>query len=130
MNFLKKFMAGRYGVDSLNRFLLGVFIVVSVLYMFTQYRIINIISLVLLVILYYRIFSRNINKRYEENQLFLQAFGPYKKKIDASMRKLKGRKDYKYFKCPNCEKELRVPKGKGMIKITCPNCKTKITRKS
>lgn len=130
MNFLRKFMAGRYGVDSLNRFLLGVFIVFSILYMFTRYALVNIISLILLVILYFRIFSKNINKRSQENQMFLEAFGPYKKRIDSSMKKLKGRKDYRYFQCPNCEKELRVPKGKGMIKITCPNCRTKITRKS
>lgn len=123
-------MAGRYGVDSLNRFLLGVFIAVSVLYIFTKYTFINIISLIILVILYYRIFSRNILKRSEENQMFLQASAPYKKRIDSKIRKLKDRKDYKYFKCPNCDKQLRVPKGKGMIKITCPNCKTKINRKS
>lgn len=123
-------MAGRYGVDTLNRFLLGVFILFSLLFIFTRYALLNIISLVLLLVLYYRIFSKNIDKRYEENQKFLRASAPYRKKANSTIRKLKDRKDYRYFKCPNCEKELRVPKGKGMIKITCPNCKTRITRKS
>lgn len=130
MNFLRKFMAGRYGVDDLNRFLLVIFIIVSVIYMFTKSSIVNILSLVLLVYLYFRIFSRNIDKRYEENQRFLNATSPYRRRVNSQIKKLKNRKDYKYFKCPNCEKSLRVPRGKGMIKITCPNCKTKITRKS
>lgn len=130
MNFLRKFMAGRYGVDQLNRFILVIFAVVSVAYIFTKYSILNIISLLLLVLLYYRIFSRNIAKRSAENRQYLQATAPYRRKFDSTAKKLKNRKHYRYFKCPNCEKNLRVPKGKGMIKITCPNCKTKITRKS
>lgn len=130
LNFLKKFMTGRYGVDQLNRFLLVIFIIVSVLYMLTRNAIINTISLILLITLYYRIFSRNIDKRYKENRRFLEAVDPYKKKFRSLLNQVKDRKDYRYFKCPNCGKSLRVPRGKGMIKITCPNCKTKITRKS
>lgn len=130
MNFLRKFMLGRYGVDQLNRFLLIIFIGLSVIYMFTKNIYINGISLVLLVFLYYRIFSKNISKRYEENRKFLNLVNPYRKKFNSTITRLKNMKDYKYFKCPSCDKSLRVPKGKGMIKITCPNCKTKMTRKS
>ncbi len=130
MNFLRKLMAGRYGVDQLNKFLLVIFIIISVIYMFTKSTIINVISLILLVFLYYRIFSKNIDKRLEENKKFLNIVNPYRRKLNSTVNKFKSSKDYKYFKCPNCEKSLRVPKGKGMIKITCPNCKTKINRKS
>lgn len=130
LNFLRKFMLGRYGVDQLNRFLLIIFIGLSVIYMFTKNIYINGISLVLLVFLYYRIFSKNISKRYEENRKFLNLVNPYRKKFNSTIARLKNIKDYKYFKCPSCDKSLRVPKGKGMIKITCPNCKTKMTRKS
>lgn len=130
MNFLGKLMAGRYGVDQLNKFLLVIFIIISVIYMFTKSTIINVISLILLVFLYYRIFSKNIDKRLEENKKFLNIVNPYRRKLNSTVNKFKSSKDYKYFKCPNCEKSLRVPKGKGMIKITCPNCKTKINRKS
>lgn len=32
--------------------------------------------------------------------------------------------DYKVINCPKCESRLRVPIGKGKIKITCPKCNT------
>lgn len=37
--------------------------------------------------------------------------------------KIEGLIDYKVVNCPECEARLRVPKGKGKIKITCPKCK-------
>ena len=33
--------------------------------------------------------------------------------------------DYKIQKCPTCEKSLRIPKNKGKIVVTCPNCENK-----
>lgn len=130
MNFLRKFMEGRYGVDELNKFLLVVSIIISVIYNFTKISILNIISLALLVFLFFRIFSKNINKRLEENRKFTNVVNPYRRKFNSKVNQLKNKKDYRYFDCPNCGKSLRVPRGKGMIKITCPNCNTKITRKS
>lgn len=130
MNFLRKFMEGRYGVDELNKFLLVVSIIISVIYNFTKISILNIISLALLVFLFFRIFSKNINKRLEENRKFTNVVNPYRRKFNSKVDQLKNKKDYRYFDCPNCGKSLRVPRGKGMIKITCPNCNTKITRKS
>ena len=32
--------------------------------------------------------------------------------------------DYKVISCPSCSARLRVPKGKGKIKVNCPKCKT------
>ena len=65
-------MQGRYGVDSLSRFLSGVLIAVIILGLFIRIPFSGLITLALLVILYWRMFSRNISKRYEENQKFLQ----------------------------------------------------------
>ena len=42
----------------------------------------------------------------------------------------KDRKNYIYFKCKNCKQELRIPKGKGKIKVICPHCKHEEIKKS
>lgn len=31
--------------------------------------------------------------------------------------------NYSVVSCPKCEARLRIPKGKGRIKISCPKCK-------
>lgn len=36
--------------------------------------------------------------------------------------------EYKHFKCPRCKKPLKVPKGKGYIRIICPACGNKFTK--
>jgi tRNA(Ile2) C34 agmatinyltransferase TiaS len=33
--------------------------------------------------------------------------------------------DYKVEKCPYCEQKMRIPKGKGKIRIKCSNCEKK-----
>ena len=40
------------------------------------------------------------------------------------------RKDYRFFKCPTCKQKVRVPKGKGKIKIHCPRCHNDFIKKS
>lgn len=37
--------------------------------------------------------------------------------------KIESLMDNRIVNCPNCDSRLRVPKGKGKIKITCPKCK-------
>jgi phage FluMu protein Com len=130
MNWLKKFMIGRYGMDQLSMGLIVFYILLAILSRFMNIQIINIISLIVPIVAYYRIFSRNINKRYQENMKFLKIWNPIKNKFNGKVKKVKGLKDYKYFKCPSCSQSLRVPRGKGKIAITCPKCKTSIIKKS
>ncbi len=40
------------------------------------------------------------------------------------------KKLYKYYKCPKCKTELRVPKGKGKIKIKCPKCQEQFIKRT
>ena len=63
----------------------------------------------------YRVFSKNIRVRGQENQRYLSY---------ASLMKMKFqmRKDYKIFRCKSCGRNIRVPRGKGKIEVTCPLC--------
>jgi predicted RNA-binding Zn-ribbon protein involved in translation (DUF1610 family) len=39
-------------------------------------------------------------------------------------------KDHKYYGCPSCGQKVRVPKGAGKIRVTCPKCGTKFEKKA
>jgi len=42
--------------------------------------------------------------------------------IGLDKNKIESLIDYRVINCPSCKGRLRVPKGKGKIKITCPKC--------
>lgn len=128
-----RFMAGRYGTDNLNRFILAVFAVLLLANIFikgTAHTFIMIICIALLVICYVRMLSKNINKRYSENEKYLH----FKRQLFTKLKNVKERfvqrKDYKFFTCPNCKATLRVPKGRGKIKIVCRRCGNSFLGKS
>lgn len=45
--------------------------------------------------------------------------------VGLDTNKIEGLIDYRVESCPSCKSKLRVPKGKGKIKITCPKCEFK-----
>jgi predicted RNA-binding Zn-ribbon protein involved in translation (DUF1610 family) len=121
-------MTGRYGVDDLSKFTLGltlVFVVLSFLFGGWLFFLLGVAGLVLT---YYRMLSRDFAKRSEENAKFLSMTEGIRKKLRIMKKRFDGRKDYRFFKCPDCGQEVRVPKGRGRIRITCPKCKAQFDR--
>lgn len=125
-----KFMQGRYGVDSLSRFLSIVLLVIIILGMFIRIPLSGTITLVILVILYWRMFSRNIPKRYEENQKFLQIRDKLLGRFSDFGSNMSQMKDYHIYKCPRCNQKIRIPRGKGHIMVRCPKCGYEFHKKS
>ena len=125
MNWLKKFMIGRYGVDHLSNGMIVVGIIMMIINIFLKSGILNALITAIIVISYFRIFSKNINKRYQENMKFLQWWNPIRSKFNKTKNRAKQSKTYKFFTCPNCGQDIRIPKGKGRIKIKCPKCNEK-----
>lgn len=123
-------MQGRYGVDSLSRFLSVVLLVVIILGMFIRIPLSGTITLVILVILYWRMFSRNIPKRYEENQKFLQIRDKLLGRFSDFGSNMSQMKDYHIYKCPRCNQKIRIPRGKGHIMVRCPKCGYEFHKKS
>lgn len=132
MNWLRKFMYGRYGIDELSTALLGFFLVLMLILglLPRSLRVLSIIAYIPLIFYIFRTFSKNIFKRQQEYYKYLS----FKNTSISKLRKYKSRiqdsKTHKYFKCPNCGQELRVPRGNGKITITCPKCKTSFKGKS
>ena len=123
-------MQGRYGVDSLSRFLSIVLLAIIILGMFIRIPLSGTITLVILVILYWRMFSRNIPKRYEENQKFLQTRDKLLGRFSDFGSNMSQMKDYHIYKCPRCNQKIRIPRGKGHIMVRCPKCGYEFHKKS
>ena len=126
-------MAGRYGNDQLNRFLLVASLVLLVTgSLFTRgiSGLFLTLAMLLLALSYFRMLSRNIYKRRDENSKYMRL----RYKVLAALRLRREqwiqRKDYKFFTCPSCRTTLRVPRGHGKIKIVCRKCGSSFTGKS
>ncbi|MBE5780698.1 MAG: hypothetical protein E7328_02605 [Clostridiales bacterium] len=136
MNFLQRlsfkfrqFMYGRYGTDQLTIAMLILSIVLFIASRISGVGFINYIGLGVLAICYFRMFSKNTSARYKENQKFMKLWGPMGRGLSGFLAR---RKDHThaYYKCPNCKLRVRVPRGKGKIKIKCPECKTEFIKKT
>lgn len=122
-------MSGRYGFDQLNGFLCILSLILVVLGAWLS-GFLYWLGLALLLWCYYRIFSRNIQKRYAENMKYLSLQNQAKDWLARQKQRFDQRKVYRYFKCPHCRQSIRVPRGRGRISITCPKCGTSFIKKS
>ena len=119
---MQHFMMGRYGTDKLNMAILGAGLIVCLISLFIRIPTVN---LLLTLISYFfmgwaifRTLSRNTYKRYEENRKYL-----------SMLQRIKDRQ-HRYYDCPRCHQQIRVPRGKGKISITCPKCGEKFIKKT
>ena len=130
---MARFMAGRYGNDEFNRFLLGAEFVLFILALFfrgTVRSILYTLVLVLIVYIYFRMLSKDIYKRQIENTRYQRARYKVFGELKGFKERFVQRKDYKFFRCPSCKAWLRVPRGKGKIKIVCRKCGNSFMGKS
>ena len=123
MQWLKKQMLGRYGVDQFSLFLLFISIILYLLALPLHSLIIRLLSTMIIIFSYYRILSKNVYKRQQENFKFIRFYTPILKKGRVKLRQIKEFKTHKFLKCPNCHQTLRIPRHKGNLSVTCPKCK-------
>ena len=145
------FMRGRYGWDQLGTFLMIASFAIEILGRILRSRIVYYVGLALFIWMLYRMLSRNIGARVAENQKFINLrnrfanwryfrqqkrsggkqgntyYGDFSKSHDQAAREnnrasKSGGTIYCYYYCPNCKQQVRVPAGKGKVRITCPQC--------
>ena len=121
---MARFMYGRNGADQLCWAILIAELVLSLLSGLIGNRYFSVFahyaSLFLCVYLFFRLFSRNLEKRRAENARFMAWWGPKQ----SALRGAKARradKEHKYVKC-SCGTYCRVPRSIGTIELTCPKC--------
>ena len=102
-------LQGRNGVDELGRVLRSVTL--------------NFISLIGFIYSIYRTWSRDLRSRQDENMKFLHFWNLQKMRFEM-------RKEYRIFRCKGCGRNIRVPRGKGKLEITCPLCGRKVIHRN
>lgn len=126
MNWIQQKLMGRYGGDPLGIAM----IIISAALNFIPFLPARIVSMGLLVLEFFRMLSKNHYKRSKENAVFMKVFSPIQKFFKKIFRPRADRKTHKVFKCPACKQSVRVPRGKGTIKISCPKCNQGFTKKT
>ncbi len=138
--WLARVMAGRYGVDQFSRFLsLAVLVLVAVRWL-AKGGVAGVLTWLIWALLLYslfRVFSRNIGARQAENRRYLTVSGKIRSLL-AKLRQKGGQqktrvrqeKTHVFFTCPKCQAQLRVPRGRGGIEITCARCGHRFRGKS
>ena len=130
---LNQFMRGRYGMDDFSRFTLIAALVFLVLAVFTTRLgaiggIFDTLGILVLIYTYFRILSKDLSARYEENKKYLNIANDVRKRFSLEKDIMKQRKEYHIYTCPGCKQKIRVPRGKGKIEIRCPKCNTRFIK--
>ena len=73
-NRLQRFMAGRYGVDKMNQVLSVCSLILIVFGIFFKVSLLYWVGLAVIIYIYFRMLSKDIPRRYAENQAFLQQY--------------------------------------------------------
>ena len=130
INKYQKFMYGRYGVDELYKFLFYIYIFLVILNLFFKTNILSIIELIIFTIMFYRVFSKKIYKRSNENVKFLKIKGKLLKPLYILKRNYRDRNICIYKRCKYCKKLLRlpIPNNRGIKTIKCPKCKKEFNK--
>lgn len=131
---IMRFMQGRYGTDQFSQCLIVVALVLLLLSSFIPVDFLKSLCYILgwaaAIYCYFRMFSRNISKRYDENQNYLAKTAKIRNWFNKQKSMMQQRKIYRIYTCPGCKQKIRVPKGKGKIEVRCPKCGTTFIKKS
>ncbi len=126
----QNFMMYRYGGDKLSNTLSIVALILMFLSIFPYMRICYFLAFVLIVWATFRMFSRNIPARQKELYKYIAITGKVKAFFHRKKRMWSERKTHKYLKCPNCKANLRVPRRKKKIEVSCPKCHKQFIKKA
>lgn len=127
---LTAFMSGRNGIDQLSIAILLCSLLLQFISSFVGGGLLIYVSLALYAWALFRVFSKQSPKRAAENQKFMAWWTPTFTKVRQFFLRLKLRKQYKYFKCPQCGALLRMSRGAGEKDICCPKCQNRFKQKA
>lgn len=126
----QRFMAGRYGADQLGMTMLWTVVILTTVGSIAQMGLLTLLADALLILMFWRMLSKDRYRRQHENETYLQKTYAVRKAVSEWINRVKNGKKFRYFTCPQCKKRLRVPRGVGHVTITCKGCGTKFDKKA
>lgn len=126
-NTVARFMNGRYGIDSLGwclMILYGVFYIVGWFFPARSpaLRICGGVSLLILVLFFWRALSRNPVRRQAENERYLRIRRAVQRWFGRQRDRIRYIRRYRFRQCPYCRARLRLPLRRGVRTVTCSRC--------
>ena len=94
---MARFMIGRYGMDQLSKMVNYISFALLILTLFTHSMLLYILAVAGIIYSYYRAFSRNISKRYSENQAYLKVKNDVLKRFNQWKMRIKDIKTHRIF---------------------------------
>lgn len=125
-----RFMSGRAGVDQLSYAMVIAALVITLIGALGGVGLLTLMADALILLAFFRMFSKNRYKRAQENQLYLEKTQKLRRGVSEWVNRVKNSKKYRYFTCPQCKARLRVPRGVGNVTITCKSCGTRFDKKA
>jgi len=136
MRWYKRIFTGRYGVKRLSVVLFviaGLLLLWSFIMPVYWRRSMPLLgAFVFFALGLWRCLSRNIGRRLQEERAFDMLWARFRMLGQRTTQGFPSRgKDSRFIvvRCPRCRQKLRVPRGKGLIRITCKRCTGKFERK-
>lgn len=129
---IRSFMEGRNGPDKLT---VGLVVLYSILafikiflrFSYVAYVIVSVLQYALLAYVVFRILSKNLQKRYNENFKFEQVIRRWQPYAEHMKLRVQFIKTHRFRTCKNCGNFLRMKKGKHRKNIVCPKCGKELT---
>lgn len=126
---ISKYLSNAYGYDMFSKHLYYVGLAVFVIGIVTNNGILKVMSLFFFSVSLVRTLSNNRSARLRELAKYKRIIRGIVVRYNVTKANLKD-KQYKHLVCKKCYKQLRVPRGRGEMEVTCNNCRNKMNAKS
>ena len=80
------------------------------------------VSLLILVLFFWRVLSRNPVRRQAENERYLRIRRAVQRWFGRQRDRIRYIRRYRFRQCPYCRARLRLPLRRGVRTVTCSRC--------